>query len=163
MHALSPPGTGTSGPQGSGSPDDTPPDTGVRVRIAGWTVAVEVADADLRGSLRRLFSRFLAPTSADAGGVARLEVVVPEAVRPMPATRALPLIQRTPEGLLRLEGEDYSATLTGDGLRASVVGQGRFPVETVLKVMTGGGARPTRRPAGRMAWPWRTRGRAALF
>ncbi|WP_240359853.1 hypothetical protein [Pyxidicoccus trucidator] len=99
---------------------------------------VEVADADLRGSLRRLFSRFLAPTSADAGEVARLEVVAPTVVRPEPATRTLPLVQRTPEGGLHLEGEDYSATLSVDGLRASVVGQGRFPVETVLKVMLAG-------------------------
>lgn len=138
MRALSPPGTGASGPRGSGSPDDAPPDTGVRVRIAGWRVAVEVADADLRGSLRRLFSRFLDPTSADAGEVARLEVLAPERVRPMPATRELPRVQRTPEGLLRLEGEDYSATLSGDGLNAMLVGQGRFPVETVLKVMLAG-------------------------
>lgn len=138
MRALSPPGTGPSGTRGSGSPDDAQPESGVRVRIAGWTVAVEVADADLRGSLRRLFSRFLAPPSADAGEVARLEVLAPEEVRPEPATRALPLIQRTPEGVLRLEGEDYAATFSVDGLRAKVVGQGRFPVETVLKVMLAG-------------------------
>ena len=138
MRALSPPGTGPSGPRGSSSPDDAWPESGVRVRIAGWTVAVEVADADLRGSLRRLFSRFLAPPSADAGEVARLEVLTPEEVRPEPATRALPLIRHTPEGVLRLEGEDYAATLSVDGLRAKVVGQGRFPVETVLKVMLAG-------------------------
>lgn len=137
MHALSPLGTGTPGPGGSGSPDDTPPAAGLRVRIAGWTVAVEGADAGLLGSLRRLFSRFLVP-EADGDPVARLQVFAPDVVRPAPATRELPRIERAPDGSQHLEGEDYSATLAADGLRATVVGQGRFPVETVLKVMLAG-------------------------
>ncbi|QSQ26236.1 hypothetical protein JY651_15445 [Pyxidicoccus parkwayensis] len=127
-----------SGPGGGGSSDDTPPATGVRLRIAGLTVAVEVADAGLRGSLRRLFSRFLIPDSEDGGAVALLQAVAPEVARPAPVTRELPRVQRAPEGSLRLEGEDYSATISADGLRASVVGTGRFPVETVLKVMLAG-------------------------
>jgi hypothetical protein len=126
-----------SGPDGSGSPDDAPRATGVHLRIAGWTVAVEVADAGLRGLLRRLFSRFLVPAE-EGGAAARLEVVTPEVARPAPATRELPRVLRAPEGSLQLEGEDYSATLAADGLHATVVGQGRFPVETVLKVMLAG-------------------------
>jgi hypothetical protein len=137
VHALSASGTGLPGPDGSSSPNDPPQATGVHLRIAGWTVAVEVADTGLRGSLRRLFSRFLVP-AAEGGAVARLEVVSPEVARPAPATRELPRAQRAPEGSLHLEGEDYSATLAADGLRATVVGQGRFPVETVLKVMLAG-------------------------
>jgi hypothetical protein len=101
-------------------------------------VAVDVADTDLRGALRRMFSRFVAPSVPDGGAVARLEVVAPEVPRPVPTTRELPLVQRAPDGSLRLEGEDYSATLSPDGLRATVVGLGRFPVETVLKVMLAG-------------------------
>lgn len=123
---------------GSGGPDDTSPATGVHLRIAGWTVAVEVADAGLRGSLRRMFSRFIVSPGMDGGAVARLEVVAPEVARPVPATRELPRVQRAPDGSLRLDGEDYASTLAADGLRATVVGQGRFPVETVLKVMLAG-------------------------
>jgi hypothetical protein len=135
VHALSPAGTGTPG---SGGPDDTPPATGVHLRIAGWTVAVEVADAGLLGSLRRMFSRFIVSPEVEGGTVARLDVVAPEVSWPVPAARELPRVQRAPEGSLRLDGEDYSATLAADGLRATVVGQGRFPVETVLKVMLAG-------------------------
>lgn len=131
MHALSPPGTGSSGPGGAGGSE-------LALRIAGWSVAVDVADADLRGALRRMFSRFVAPALSLGGEVARLEVLAPEAPRPVPVTRELPLARRAPDGTLRLEGEDYSATLAAEGLRATVVGQGRFPVETVLKVMLAG-------------------------
>ncbi|WP_223759499.1 hypothetical protein [Myxococcus sp. RHSTA-1-4] len=101
-------------------------------------MALEVADADLRDSLRRMFSRFVAPAAPEGGAVARLQVIAPEVPRPAPTTRELPLVRRAPDGTLRLEGEDYSATLSPDGLRATVVGQGRFPVETVLKVMLAG-------------------------
>ncbi|MCP3142187.1 hypothetical protein [Pyxidicoccus xibeiensis] len=135
MHPLSHPGTGTSGPDGPGDADGTPVATGLCVRIAGWTVAVETTDAGLRDSLRRMFSRFMVSVAPGSEAVARLEVIAPQVPRPAPDVRELPRVQRAPEGGLRLEGEDYSATLSAEGLRATVVGQGRFPVETVLKVM----------------------------
>ncbi|NPC86213.1 hypothetical protein HPC49_49505, partial [Pyxidicoccus fallax] len=92
-----------------------------------------MADADLRGTLRRMFSRFVVPAVPEGGEVARLEVIAPEVPRPTPTLREIPLARRAPDGTLRLEGEDYSATLAPEGARATVVGQGRFPVETVLK------------------------------
>lgn len=102
--------------------------------IAGWTVALDVADAALRGALERAFAAF----RSEAPAVARVEVVSASAPRSAPAVRQLTEARPLPEGGLLLEDVDYSARVSADGQRAVVTGSGGFPVETVLKVMLAG-------------------------
>ncbi|QDE90606.1 hypothetical protein BHS06_17465 [Myxococcus xanthus] len=123
MHSLSLP------------PEGPTADAALCLRIAGWTGVVEVGDAGLRDSLRRMFSRFVVSPRRQGSEVARLVAVAPAQARPAPVIRELPRVLREEDGALRLAGEDYDATLSADGLQAHVEGQGRFPVETVLKVM----------------------------
>ncbi|MFP2956570.1 hypothetical protein ACLEPN_01745 [Myxococcus sp. 1LA] len=137
-------------------------DVGLCLRIAGWTGVVEVADAGLRDSLRRMFSRFVVSHPVEGGEVARLLAEAPSVARPAPAVRELPRVLRAQDGSLSLAGEDYDATLSADGLQARVEGQGRFPVEAVLKVML---ARALARRGGLLVHGVAVahRGRAALF
>lgn len=143
-------------------PEGPTADAALCLRIAGWTGVVEVGDAGLRDSLRRMFSRFEVSPTRQGSEVARLVAVAPAQARPAPATRELPRVLRSEDGALRLAGEDYDATLSADGLQASVEGQGRFPVETVLKVML---ARALARRGGLLVHGVAVahQGRAALF
>ncbi|WP_043711291.1 hypothetical protein [Corallococcus macrosporus] len=143
-------------------PEGPAQDAGLCLCIAGWTSMVEVAEAGLRDSLRRMFSRFVVSHPVEGGEVARLVAVGPAVVRPAPDIRALPRILRAPDGSLSLAGEDYDATLSADGLQARVEGRGRFPVETVLKVML---ARALARRGGLLVHGVAVahQGRAALF
>jgi hypothetical protein len=102
--------------------------------LAGWTVSLECEDAALGAALTRAFSAFR--TSAPAR--ARLRVLRPREPLPAPLTRALPEPRPAPGGGLRVEGEDYVAEIAPEGQEATVTGEGRFPVETVLKVMLAG-------------------------
>lgn len=103
--------------------------------IAGWTVGVDLPEPGPRESLRRAFAPFVLPGVPEGPRVPTLRLAAPSVARPAPATRLMPQVHREADGALGLEGEDYSARLSADGLSASVTGQGRFPVETVLKVM----------------------------
>ena len=103
--------------------------------IAGWTVVVELPEAGPRESLRRAFSSFVLPDVPEGPRVPRVRLAAPGVARPAPAVRQMPQVHREADGALGLEGEDYSARLSPDGLSATVTGEGRFPVETVLKVM----------------------------
>ena len=104
---------------------------GPHLAIAGWTVALDVEDEELRALLTRVFSRF----QTEVPPMARIEVTAPAAPRAAPAVRTLPEARRGPEGHLHLEGEDYSARISADGLQAWVTGAGTFPVETALKLL----------------------------
>jgi hypothetical protein len=94
-------------------------------------VALDVADAALRGSLERTF----APFRTEAAPVARVDVVPPATPQPAPAVRQLPEPRPGPGGEVLLEDVDYSARVSSEARRATVTGSGSFPVETVLKVM----------------------------
>ncbi len=118
-------------PVSGGGPSGPPAPRGPCLGIAGWTVALDVADAALRGLLDRTF----APFRTEAAPVARVEVVPPPTPRPAPAVRQLPEARPGPEGALLLEDEDYSARVSEEARRATVRGSGSFAVETVLKVM----------------------------
>ncbi|QDE83495.1 hypothetical protein [Myxococcus xanthus] len=143
-------------------PEGPTADAALCLRIAGWTGVVEVGDAGLRDSLRRMFSRFVVSPARQGSEVARLVAVAPAQARPAPVIRELPRVHRAEDGTLRLAGEDYDATLSADGLQAHVEGQGRFPVETVLKVML---ARALARRGGLLVHGVAVahQGRAALF
>ncbi|RKH93000.1 hypothetical protein D7Y13_35020, partial [Corallococcus praedator] len=117
-----------------GGPSSGPRDAALRVTLAGWTVALEVEDGALAATLGRVFSAFLAP-AAGTSSDARLVLRAPSSSRPPPAVRELPWLEPGASGTLRVEGEDYAAVLSGDRTHADVTGAGRFPVETVLKVM----------------------------
>ncbi|WP_426752165.1 hypothetical protein [Myxococcus sp. Y35] len=109
-----------------------------------------------------MFSRFVVPAHAVGDVVARLRAVPPAEARPEPPVRTLPHTLARADGALGLAGEDYDATLSADGLQAQVVGQGRFPVETALKVML---ARALARRGGLLVHGVAVahQGRAALF
>lgn len=106
----------------------------VTLSLAGWTVAVESEDAALEESLARAFAVF----RTDAPARAHVRVLRPPAPRPVSSVRALPEPRPVPGGGLRVEGEDYAADIAPEGRSATVVGEGRFPVDTVLKVMLAG-------------------------
>ncbi|RKH37664.1 hypothetical protein [Corallococcus sicarius] len=117
-----------------GDPSSGPRDAALRVTLAGWTVALDVEDGALAATLRRVFGAFVAP-SAEASPDARLVLRPPATSRAPPAVRELPRLEPGAEGTLRVEGEDYAAVLSSERSEAEVTGTGRFPVETVLKVM----------------------------
>ncbi|WP_328707055.1 hypothetical protein [Citreicoccus inhibens] len=111
------------------------PDHSLQATLAGWTVALELATAESAAATRRLLARF--PARVGDIPAATLAQCAPGAPRPAPAQRVLPEVRRAPDGGLRLEAEDYTVQLSGDGARALVTGAGMFPVETALKVMLG--------------------------
>lgn len=117
-----------------GDPSSGPRDAALRVTLAGWTVALDVEDGALAATLRRVFGAFVAPP-AEASLDARLVLRPPATSRAPPAVRELPRLEPGAEGTLRVEGEDYAAVISSDRSQAEVTGAGRFPVETVLKVM----------------------------
>ena len=117
-----------------GDPSSGSRDAALRVTLAGWTVALDVEDGALAAMLRRVFGAFVAP-SAEGSTDARLVLRPPATSRAPPAVRELPRLEPGAEGTLRVEGEDYAAVLSHDRSQAEVTGTGRFPVETVLKVM----------------------------
>jgi hypothetical protein len=98
------------------------PSHGVTLSLAGWTVSLECED----------------PALEEAPARARIRVVRPAAPSPASSVRALPESRPVPGGGLRVEGEDYVADIAPEGRSATVTGEGRFPVETVLKVMLAG-------------------------
>lgn len=106
----------------------------MRLSLAGWTVSLESEDVVLEEALVRAFPAFLASAPAQA----QVRVLRPRASRPAPAVRSLPEPRPIPGGGLRLEGEDYVADIAPEGRSATVTGEGRFPVDTVLKVMLAG-------------------------
>jgi len=132
------------------------------LRIAGWSAVMEVPEAGLRDSLGRMFSRFVVPSGAVGAEAARLSAGPPAGLRSEPSLRSLPHASRRADGALTLAGEDYDAVLSDDGREAGVLGQGRFPVETVLKVML---ARALMRRGGLLVHGVAVahHGRAALF
>ncbi|AKQ66290.1 putative ATP-binding membrane transport protein [Myxococcus hansupus] len=119
-------------------------------------------EAPEAGALGRLFSRFVVSRDVAGEEVARLRAVPPAELRPEPSTRTLPRTSRLEGGGVGLAGEDYEATLSADGRQAHVVGRGRFPIETVLKVML---ARALARRGGLLVHGVAVahQGRAALF
>ncbi|HYO52337.1 hypothetical protein [Archangium sp.] len=102
--------------------------------LAGWTVSLECEDTALEAALVRAFPAF----RTDAPARARVRVLRPVAPRPAPTVRSLPEPRPVPGGGLRVEGEDYVADIAPEGRSATVTGEGRFPVDTVLKVMLAG-------------------------
>lgn len=104
--------------------------------LAGWTVALECEEAALEESLARAFAAFR--SSEEVPARTRLRVVRPRVAVPPPLTRALPEPRALPGGGLRVEGEDYVAEVEPEARSATVTGEGRFPVETVLKVLLAG-------------------------
>ncbi len=96
---------------------------------------VDLPEPGPRESLRRAFSAFVLPDLPEGPRVPRVRLEAPGVARPVPAVRQMPQVHREADGTLGLEGEDYSARLSPDGLFATVTGEGRFPVETVLKVL----------------------------
>ncbi|PTL80992.1 hypothetical protein [Vitiosangium sp. GDMCC 1.1324] len=102
--------------------------------LAGWTVSLEPEDPALEEMLVRAFPAFV--TSAPAR--AQVRVLRPTTPRVAPTVRALPEPRPAPGGGLRVEGEDYTADIAPEGRSALVTGEGRFPVDTVLKVMLAG-------------------------
>ena len=121
-------------PVSGGGPVGPDAPRGTCFDIAGWTVSLEVADAALQATFERAFAAF----RSEAPPVARVEVVPSEVIRPAPAVRELAEARPAPEGGVLLEDVDYSARVSADGRRATVMGSGSFPVETVLKVMLAG-------------------------
>ncbi|WP_233583298.1 hypothetical protein [Corallococcus sp. CA053C] len=117
-----------------GDPSSGPRDAALRVTLAGWTVALDVEDGALAATLCRVFGAFVAP-SAGVPTDARLVLRPPATSREAPAVRELPRLEPGAEGTLRVDGKDYAAVISNDRSRAEVTGTGRFPVETVLKVM----------------------------
>ncbi|NBD11220.1 hypothetical protein GTY96_19840 [Corallococcus sp. c25j21] len=116
-----------------GDPGSGPRKSALRIALAGWTVALDVEEGALGDVLRRVFGAFLAP---DAGTPdARLVLRAPSAPRAPPVIHELPRLEVGASGTLRVEGADYSAVLSADRRHADVIGSGRFPVESVLKVM----------------------------
>ncbi|GHG96014.1 hypothetical protein [Comamonas sp. JC664] len=150
MHSLSLP------------PEGTLARTELCLRIAGWPVVVEALEAHGLDALGRLFSRFGVSREVAGEGAARLRVELPAEPRPAPSVRTLPRTSRLSDGGVGLSGEDYEATLSAEGLQAHVVGHGRFPIETVLKVML---ARALARRGGLLVHGVAIahQGRAALF
>ncbi|XXF81371.1 hypothetical protein P2318_16900 [Myxococcaceae bacterium GXIMD 01537] len=102
--------------------------------LAGFPVALDIADAALRASFERAFAAF----RCEAPPTARVDVRPSVVPRPAPAVRHHPEAHLDEDGGVRLEDVDYEARVSEDGLRASVTGSGSFPVETVLKVMLAG-------------------------
>lgn len=121
-------------PLSAGGPVGPDAPRGTCFEMAGWTVALDIADAALRATFERAFAAF----RSEAPPVARVEVVASPALRPAPAVRELAEARPAPEGGVSLEDVDYSARVSADGRRATVTGSGSFPVETVLKVMLAG-------------------------
>ncbi len=106
----------------------------VTLSLAGWTVSLESEDTALEELLVRACSAFRTAGPARA----HIRVLRPAVSRPAPAVRSLPEIRPVPGGGLRVEGEDYVADIAPEGRSATVTGEGRFPVDTVLKVMLAG-------------------------
>jgi len=106
----------------------------VTLSLAGWTVELEFEDPVLGAWVARTYAAF--GTSGPAQ--ARVRVLRPEVFRPAPGVRTFPEPRPVPGGGLRLEGEDYGADIDPKGEGATVTGEGRFPVDTVLKVMLAG-------------------------
>jgi hypothetical protein len=106
----------------------------VTLSLAGWTVSLEAEDATLERELVRAFPAFLSSERPQA----QVRVLRPSVSRPPPDLRSMPEPRPVPGGGLRVEGEDYVAELAPEGRSATVTGDGRFPVETVLKVMLAG-------------------------
>ncbi|QRK06504.1 hypothetical protein JQX13_41485 [Archangium violaceum] len=102
--------------------------------LAGWTVALESEEPALEEALARAFPAFL--TSAPAR--AHVRVLRPSVSGATPGVRSLPEPRPAPGGGLRVDGEDYVADIAPEGRSATVTGEGRFPVDTVLKVMLAG-------------------------
>ncbi len=110
------------------------PSHGVTLSLAGWTVSLECEDSGLEESLVRAFPAFRTKAPARA----RIRVLRPVAASPASTVRSLPEPRPVPGGGLRVEGEDYVADIAPEGRSATVTGEGRFPVDTVLKVMLAG-------------------------
>ncbi len=111
-----------------------PLSAGVTLSVAGWTVSLSAEEPALEEVLVQPFLAFR--VSARAG--AHVRVLRPSVSRPPPSVRSLPEPRPVPGGGLRLEGEDYEADIAPEGQGATVRGEGRFPVDTVLKVMLAG-------------------------
>lgn len=121
-------------PVSAGGPLGPDAPRGTCFDLAGWTVALDVADAALRATFERAFAAF----RSEAPPVARVEVVSSAALGSAPSVRELAEARPSPEGGVMLEDVDYVARVSADGRRATVTGSGSFPVETVLKVMLAG-------------------------
>lgn len=106
----------------------------VTLGLAGWRAALECEDKALEQGLARAFAAFVAPGPVHS----HVRVVSPEEVRLPPATRSLPEPRPVAGGGLRVEAEDFTAEIGVGGQEATVVGGGRFGVETVLKIMLAG-------------------------
>lgn len=102
--------------------------------LAGWTVLLECEDPALEEALVRAFPAF----RIEAPAQARIRVLRPAVPSPAPGVRSMPESRPVPGGGLRVEGEDYVADIAPEGRSATVTGEGRFPVEGVLKVMLAG-------------------------
>ncbi len=100
--------------------------------LAGWTVALECEDVALEDSLARAFSEFRV---LERMARTRVRVVRPRVPVPPPGMRALPELRPLPGGRLQVQGEDYLAEVEPEDRSATVKGEGRFPVETLLKVL----------------------------
>ncbi len=110
------------------------PSHGVTLSLAGWTVSLECEEVALEESLVRAFPAFRTGAPARA----RIQVLRPAAPSPASSARTLPEPRPVAGGGLRVEGEDYVAEIAPEGRSATVRGEGRFPVDTVLKVMLAG-------------------------
>jgi hypothetical protein len=107
----------------------------VTLSLAGWTVSLEFEDVALEEVLvQRAFPAFLTSEPARA----HVRVLRPSVSRPPPESRSLPEPRPVPGGGLRVEGEDYVADLAPEGRSATVRGEGRYPLDTVLKVLLAG-------------------------
>ncbi|MCP3061744.1 hypothetical protein LXT21_23445 [Myxococcus sp. K38C18041901] len=135
MHALSSSGAGPSGPRRSGRLNDSQETSGPWLTLAGWTVGLHVPEARVQELLRRSLAGFIVDEPPVGARASRLEVRPPEVPSAEPVTREIPRPWRAEDGVLVLEGEDYSARIDASGARGTVVGAGRFPVEVVLRVM----------------------------
>lgn len=103
--------------------------------LAGWTVSLEPEVPSQEEALVRAFQPFVTSEPARA----HVRVLRPRETRPVPTVRALPEPRPVPGGGLRVEGEDYVADIAPEGRSATVTtGEGRFAVDTVLKVMLAG-------------------------
>jgi hypothetical protein len=107
----------------------------VTLALAGWTVSLEPEEPSREEALVRAFQPFVTSEPARA----HVRVLRPREPRPVPSVRALPEPRPMPGGGLRVEGEDYVAEIAPGGHGATVTtGEGRFAVDTVLKVMLAG-------------------------